>query len=109
MLRRLAELTVPVLADWCVVDFLTDDGKVERVAAAHREPEKVALVHELWRLRPPDLSTPGDVSEVLRTGAPVFLPEVTDAMLPGMMRAPEQLEVARKLGVTHVGRAAMWR
>ncbi|WP_305849511.1 sensor histidine kinase [Pyxidicoccus parkwayensis] len=99
VLRRLAELTVPVLADWCVVDLLTDDGKVEHVAAVHREPEKVALVHELWRLRPPDLSTPGGVSEVLRTGAPVFLPEVSDAMLPGMMRVPGQLEVARRLGV----------
>jgi signal transduction histidine kinase len=99
VLRRLAELTVPVLADWCVVDVLTDDGRVERVAATHWEPEKVALVHELWRLRPPDLSTPGDLSEVLRTGEPVFLPEVTDAMLPGMMRVPEQLEVAKQLGV----------
>ncbi|WP_240360026.1 GAF domain-containing protein [Pyxidicoccus caerfyrddinensis] len=99
VLRRLAELTVPVLADWCVVDVLTDDGRVERVAATHWEPEKVALVHELWRLRPPDLSTPGDLSEVLRTGKPVFLPEVTDAMLPGMLRVPEQLEVAKQLGV----------
>ncbi|MCY1017270.1 GAF domain-containing protein [Pyxidicoccus sp. MSG2] len=99
VLRRLAELAVPVLADWCVVDVLTDDGQVERVAAMHREPEQVALVHELWRLRPPDLSTPGAVSEVLRTGEPVFLPEVTDVMLPGMMRVPEQLEVAKQLGI----------
>lgn len=99
VLRRLAELSVPALADWCLVDVVDDDGQVERVAAAHLEPEKVALVHELWRLRPPDLSTPGAISEVLRTGAPVFLPEVTDAMLPGMMRVPEQLELARRLGV----------
>ena len=99
VLQRLAELTVPLLADWCAVDVLGDDGRVERVAAAHREPEKVALVHELWRLRPPDLTSPGGISEVLRTGRAVFLPEVTDAMVPGMVRIPEQLGVARRLGM----------
>jgi signal transduction histidine kinase len=100
VLQRLAELTVPVLADWCAVDVLTRDGRVERVGAAHREPDKVPLVHELSRLRPPDLTSPGGISEVLRTGKPVFLPEVTDAMLPGIVRIPEQLGIARQLGVS---------
>ncbi|MFP2913551.1 GAF domain-containing protein, partial [Pyxidicoccus sp. 3LFB2] len=100
VLQRLAELTVPVLADWCAVDVLGEDGRVERVAAAHREPEKVALVHELARLCPPDLTSPGGISEVLRTGKPVSLPEVADGVLPGMVRIPEQLGVARSLGVS---------
>ncbi|MCP3058976.1 GAF domain-containing protein [Myxococcus sp. K38C18041901] len=68
VLRQLAELVVPELSDWCAVDVLGDDGRVERVAAAHREPERVALVHELFRLRPVDLATSDAIAQTLRTG-----------------------------------------
>ncbi|SES93271.1 GAF domain-containing protein [Myxococcus fulvus] len=68
VLRRLAELVVPELADWCAVDVLGDDGRVERVAAAHREPGRVALVHELFRLRPVDLTMSDAIAQTLRTG-----------------------------------------
>jgi signal transduction histidine kinase len=99
VLQQLAELSVPVLADWCAVDFLTDDGRVERVAAAHREPGKVELIHELSRLRPDDLESPGGISEVLRTGEPMLLPEVMDALPPGMVRTDAQLAVVKRLGI----------
>ncbi|WP_342378457.1 GAF domain-containing protein [Myxococcus stipitatus] len=74
VLQRLAELAVPVLADWCAVDILSDVGSVERVAAAHREPEKVSLVHELSRVSPVDWSASGGIAEALRTGRPVPMP-----------------------------------
>ncbi|MFY2558673.1 GAF domain-containing protein [Corallococcus terminator] len=103
VLQRLAELAVPVLADWCAVDVIAEDGRVERVAAAHREPEKVALVHELAQLWPVDLVSPGGISEALRTGRPVVLPVVPDELLPGLVRAREQLDSVRHL----VSRAAL--
>ena len=37
-LRRVAELAVRDLADWCVVDLLDDDGTATRLAAAHSGP-----------------------------------------------------------------------
>ncbi|MCP3168828.1 sensor histidine kinase [Myxococcus qinghaiensis] len=98
VLHRLAELAVPVLADWCAVDVISEDGRVERVAAAHREPEQVALVHELARLWPVDLVSPGGISEALRTGRPVVLPVVTDEPLPGLVRARAPLDNVRSLG-----------
>ncbi len=39
-LRRLAEVVVPVLADWSVVDLLGSDGTVDRVAIAHDDPAR---------------------------------------------------------------------
>jgi len=39
-LHRLAWITVPRLADWSVVDLLTEDGQVERVAVIHRDPDQ---------------------------------------------------------------------
>jgi PAS domain S-box-containing protein len=37
-LRRVAELAVQDLADWCVVDLIDDDGAATRLAAAHSGP-----------------------------------------------------------------------
>jgi PAS domain S-box-containing protein len=37
-LRRVAELAVRDLGDWCVVDLLDDDGTATRLAAAHSGP-----------------------------------------------------------------------
>ncbi|AEI62958.1 ATP-binding protein [Corallococcus macrosporus] len=102
VLQRLAELAVPLLADWCAVDVLTAEGRVERLAAAHRSPDKVALVHALSRLQPPDLKAPGGVPEVLRTGKAALLPEVLDAVVPGLVHTGAQLEVARRLGIRAV-------
>ncbi|WP_253818492.1 GAF domain-containing protein, partial [Myxococcus xanthus] len=99
VLQRLAELAVPLLADWCAVDVLTADGRVERVAAAHRLAEQVPLVHELARLQPLDLTADGGIPEVLRTGKATLLPEVLDGMLPGVVLTAAQLEVARRLGI----------
>ncbi|AKF79483.1 histidine kinase [Myxococcus fulvus 124B02] len=78
VLRRLAELVVPELADWCAVDVLGDDGRVERVAAAHREPGRVALVHELFRLRPVDLTMSDAIAQTLRTGVASRMEAVSD-------------------------------
>ncbi|WP_141330817.1 ATP-binding protein [Myxococcus sp. AB025B] len=78
VLRRLAELVVPELADWCAVDVLGDDGRVERVAAAHREPGRVALMHELFRLRPVGLTTSDAIAQTLRTGVAARMEAVSE-------------------------------
>ena len=36
-------LAVPVLADWCVVDLLDDDGRLHRAAIVHRDPARAAV------------------------------------------------------------------
>ena len=46
-LAEVARLAVPTLGDWCTIDLAGDDGVLERVAAAHADPAKVALVRRL--------------------------------------------------------------
>ena len=41
-LAQVARLAVPALGDWCAIDLVGDAGDLERVAAAHADPEKVA-------------------------------------------------------------------
>ncbi|GAA4364617.1 hypothetical protein GCM10023088_09070 [Actinomadura verrucosospora] len=45
VLRRLVRLAVPALGDWAEVDLLIPDGRVERVAATHREFSPADIAH----------------------------------------------------------------
>jgi PAS domain S-box-containing protein len=68
ILAELARLSVPRLADWCIVDVLEDDGTVTLLAAAHVQPEKTERVRELRRRYPPDWTGDHTIPRVLRTG-----------------------------------------
>jgi signal transduction histidine kinase len=99
-MRRLAELTVPRLADWCTVDVLNEEREIERVAVAHRDPDKTKSVWEVQRRIPFRPDSPIGVSYVLRTGESEFLPEVPQKLLASAVRyEPELAEVLEQVGV----------
>ncbi|NMO15974.1 PAS domain S-box protein [Pyxidicoccus fallax] len=98
VLQRLAELSVPHLADACTVDLLTEGGGVERRAVMHRDPELVAAVFEMVRRWPLGTCAPGVTAQVLRTGEPVFIPVLTDAALADLARGEGHQAWLRQLG-----------
>ena len=98
-LDRLARLVVPVLADWCAVDMITD-GDVERVAVAHVDEAKAEALREVGRVRSRRLDDVGPVPSVLRGGDPLLFTSVDDALLVASSRSSEELELFRQVGVT---------
>src|SRR5437588_455334 len=48
-LATLADLVVPRLADWCIVDLAEDDGGMRRVAVRAADPRKQELLDLLHR------------------------------------------------------------
>ena len=46
-LEALVRVASTTLADWAVVILTTEDGTVEHIASAHRDPEKAALAGDL--------------------------------------------------------------
>jgi PAS domain S-box-containing protein len=73
-LAHLLRLAVPELADWCIVDVLEPDGRIERVAGAAAEPVKQKLLDELRRRYPPRLDSPQPAATALRTGETTLFP-----------------------------------
>jgi PAS domain S-box-containing protein len=74
-LRRVAERAVPMLGDYCCVD-LVEEGRLRRVAAVHRSDpgfEATALAFV-----PPADNPYHPVNQVLATGGPVLVTEITD-------------------------------
>ena len=79
-LRRLADIVVPRLADWCAVHMI-DGGLLRTVAVAHDDPRKVELAREFDRSHPPDPDAPTGVAHVIRTGESSLIPHITREML----------------------------
>jgi PAS domain S-box-containing protein len=99
-LENVARLVVPTLADWCAVDLLTADGGLERVAAAHREPEKVGLVHEVLHHFELDWNASRGLPKVLRTGEPEWLPTVPESFFDAGARDEHQTRLLHALGLS---------
>src|SRR5687768_12246949 len=97
-LSALAELTVPFLGDICFIDISDDDGGLHRMAAAHADPDKQALIDELGRRYPPDPRGPHPAVEALRTGATFYLAEVTDDVVRALTRDDNHYRIVTELG-----------
>ena len=97
-LSSVARLAVPTLADWCVVDILTEKGSLERLAVEHPDPAKVELAYKLQERYPPDPNAPRGVRHVLRTGEPDMVPEIPEHLFEEAARDEEHRELLRMLG-----------
>ena len=97
-LADVARLVVPSIADWCAVDLLRD-GALDRVAAAHVDPLKVALARELADRYPVDLEGENGVAEVLRTREPQLVPRITPEQLDGAGADELHREIVQDLGL----------
>ena len=74
-------------------------GLPARVAIAHTDPQKVAIAQELHRRYPTDPGDCSGVAQVLRTGEPELVPEITDLMLAARARDEDHLRMLRELGL----------
>ena len=96
-LASVARLAVPTLADWCAVDILEEDGRLERLAVEHPDPEKVRLAYELERRYPPDPDATRGLYQALRTGEPEMMVEISEELVEQAARDEEHRELLRKL------------
>jgi PAS domain S-box-containing protein len=98
-LQKVASLAVPHFADWATVDLVETDGRLRRVSAAHVDPAKVELAHELHRRFPPEASAQQGVWNIVRTGQPEIIRQITDDLLVQTVQHPDCLQVVRELGL----------
>lgn len=97
-LQRVAQLSVPHLADWCIVDILQPDGTVGRLPIAYADHSKADWVLKLQHY-PPELKSLSSVAKVIRTGIPILYPEVSDQQLIRATRNAEHLQIYREIGI----------
>ena len=80
-----------------MVNIITEQGQVERLAVAHFDPKKVNLVKEMQRRYPPATGRDGPLTRVLQSGHSELVSEITDSLLVSLARDEEHLRIARAL------------
>jgi signal transduction histidine kinase len=99
MLRSIARLAVPELADWCVIDLFGDDGRLEGVHLEAADPGKAALLRTMLARYPHDPGpTHHPVAAVLRGGEPRLLGDIDDTVLDRVAHDAEHRALLDALG-----------
>ena len=101
-LRRVAELSIERLADWCVVEIHNPDGTRRSRTVTHRDPSKVVWADEIERRYPADPDAETGAPAVARTGRSEMYAHVTDELLAGAAQDEEHLRILREVGFTAV-------
>ena len=76
----IAEIPLPVLGEWSMLELITPEGAMKRVAAAHRDPTRVEPARLVSRVTAvhTDLPPVATGARIAHEGEPQ---RVTDAML----------------------------
>jgi PAS domain S-box-containing protein len=101
-LRRVAELVVPDVADWCAVDILDEHGEIRQVALAAADRAWLPLADELRSQYPTYPTAEQGAPNVLRTGHSELYREITDELLVAAARDERHLELMRRLDMRSV-------
>ena len=96
-LATLADLVVPRLADWCIVDLAEDDGSMRRVAVRAADPRKQELLDVLHREYPPVVGSGQPAGRALATGATAHFPEFTPESLRATTLDERHFELMEQL------------
>ncbi|MHC5742879.1 MAG: hybrid sensor histidine kinase/response regulator [Nostoc sp.] len=95
-LAGLTRLAVPEIADWCLVDIISENQLVRRLAAAHANPAKQELVEQLQNY-PPDLAQTKGIAEVIRTGKSQITHFISDEQIQGLTHNASHLKILQEL------------
>jgi PAS domain S-box-containing protein len=93
-LRAVAQLATQELADYCVIDLLEEEGRMDRVGAA-RSPEQEGRVQELMQY-PPRPGLPNPVLKVLEEGRSLLF-HVTRELIHSVALSPRHAQVLEEL------------
>jgi len=93
--QHLADLAVPSLGDVAMVDMLTPEGAIERVAATSRGTRVADIFIKLRENAPIDPHGPHPVAEVIRTGRTISLDQLSDKAIDGITTREDEREQLR--------------
>jgi PAS domain S-box-containing protein len=99
-LQEIAELVVPALADWCVVDLPGPGGHMELRALANLDPGKVALGRRLRERFPIHLDDDAVVPAVMRGGEPVRVAGIEPRGIRAAATDGEEVDMIRALEIS---------
>jgi PAS domain S-box-containing protein len=88
-MSQVARLTVPRLADLCVIDLGDEDGSIREVAVASSDPRLAGPLEALRREHPLDPAGEHPVARVMRSGEPELLAQMSSSLMRSFAQGSE--------------------
>jgi GAF domain-containing protein len=102
-LRQVVRLPIPVLADWCMLYIPDDGGPIPgRVALAHANPTKEALLRTIWQREWSSLPDEHPVVQTLQLRAPIVIEQLDRSGVHRLCAAAEHASVLERVGVQSI-------
>ena len=101
-LKSLAKLSVPTMADWCVIEMVTDEGKLEALEIQHIDKKRIEWAKKWRKNHPPTHRDTGGTWRVLNTGQTLHVPVVTEEMLKSAIHNKDEYEILKKIKFSSV-------
>ncbi len=98
-LATVADLALPHLGSWCILDVVEADGTIRRLGIVHPDPVKQGLARRLEQTWPPQTEDPLGAPVVMRTRRSEVIARVDDEMLARVARDEENLRLLTELGI----------
>jgi PAS domain S-box-containing protein len=98
-IRRVAELAVPRIADYCIAEVADEAGVSRSLAIAHVDPAKVEIVREIQERYPPAPDSARGSAAVMRTGKSDMMTDIPEELLVKGAVDPDQLAMLRALDI----------
>ncbi|MCW2991084.1 MAG: multi-sensor signal transduction histidine kinase, partial [Solirubrobacterales bacterium] len=97
-LGHVAQLTVPLLADWCAVDIVEPDGSLRQITSGHPDPEQEQLLADLRRRYRQQKGASEGVRRVIDTGEPELMGDVRGTQRARLEILAEEAALYERLG-----------
>lgn len=98
MANRLAELALRALGDICLIDVVSEDGRLRRMVGRHKDPSLQRLVNRLASSYSPDPGGRHPAVEVIRAGKALWSESMSDEFLRSTTRDEEHFRLTKELG-----------
>ncbi|MGB5960059.1 MAG: response regulator [Coleofasciculaceae cyanobacterium] len=94
-LDNLAQITVPILGDFCIFDVIGADEQIQRVAWRHHDPAKQAWFEQVQHHIPASSAKNHPAIKALLLGESCFVAEVTEQWLQEMAFSEQYLQFVK--------------
>jgi PAS domain S-box-containing protein len=102
ILEKIANASIPFLADGCMVDLVEGD-QIKRIVTKHRDPAIQVLMEELQKQFPPRMDSPQPTSKAIRSGKAELLKKVDQSVVKAHTFNELHYDLITKIGVnTHI-------
>jgi signal transduction histidine kinase len=98
---RLARLTVPILADYCLIDALEPDGGLRRIAKAHVDAELEKVLFSGVRHEPGADPDRHPTMRAIRTGTSILVRDATDDVIATIAHDDDHRRLLREVMEIH--------